>query len=626
MFYYQASSFAQTRYIIKLRDKGNNSFSLNAPEQFLSQRSIDRRNAYGISIDSTDLPVTSSYLDSIRMSGNVSVLNVSKWLNLVCIKTLDAAALTKINSFPFVISSTPFAARAARPSSKTNTELTEQMDVALSTQNLNDYYNYGQAYNQIHLNNGEFLHNLGFLGAEMQMAIIDAGFFHYKTLATFDSVRNNDQILGTWDFVNNEESVNEDYLHGMQCFSTIAANLPGTFVGTAPKAAYYLYRSEDAASETAIEELNWVAAAEKADSAGVNIISSSLGYTTFDGNLLNHTYADMNGDISICAKATDIAAKKGILAVIAIGNDGQRGWHYLSTPSDADSCLTVGAVDINRQVAAFSSYGPSSDGQIKPDIAALGLSATIANSVTGLPEFGNGTSFATPIVAGIATCLWQAFPEVNNMAIIDVLRRSADRYTTPDNRTGYGITDAKKAFVGLIKQLHTQQVMHNKCAVNISWTAKASNNMSFDIERKLPTEISYSTIITKNVSGTFSSKQFNFKDDLSFIDIPSLVKYRIKMTIGTDTSFYLDSASINYTEQCDTYIFTGDGNWDVAANWSNNTIPPDSLPAGSKIIIDPLFNGKCILNISQYVSSGSILIVNASKDLIIEGDLKIEDD
>lgn len=629
LFFQEASSFAQTRYIIRLKNKVNNPYSLNDPGQYLSQRSIDRRNLYNLPIDSTDLPITPAYIDSIRLSGDVTILNVSKWLNLVSIKTSDAAAIVKINSFPFVASTS---ASGARPQSRpvlVNKELELQIDPInpspLGVQNITDYYSYGQAFNQIHLNNGEFLHNHGFRGEQMQLALLDAGFLNYKTLSTFDSVRNNNRVLGTWDFVTNDTSVNEDYLHGMECFSTIAANLPGTFVGTAPQASFYLYRTEDVFSETVFEELNWAAGAEKADSLGVDVISSSLGYNTFDGNVGNHTYSDMNGDISICARATDMAAKKGMLVLNAVGNEGDKTWHYLVTPADADSCMAIGAVSINKTVAVFSSYGPSSDGQIKPDVAAMGVNVAIANTTNGLPEFGNGTSFATPVIAGMATCLWQAFPEVNNMTIIDAFRQSADRYNNPDTRTGYGIPDVKKAFVDLVKQLHTQQVDHNKCAVTIKWAAKCAADMNFVVERKLPTDNDYIAVATKTNTGNFAKKNFIFYDDLSSVTEPATIHYRIKMNIGIDTTFYLDSTTVNYTEPCTTYTFIGDGNWDIVTNWSNNTIPPGTLPAGSKIIIDPILNGECILNQTQYVSPGAIFIVLSDKKLLVEGKLEIQE-
>ena len=549
--------FAQfSRYVIRLKDKSNNNFSVNAPLQFLSQRSIDRRKRYNITIDESDLPVTPAYIDSIRLSGNVSILNVSKWLNQVCIETTDAAALNKISSFTFVIMASPIAARVAnRP-----LRIIKQLDAPFATAaNISaterpmgaDYFDYGQSYNQVHLNNTEFLHNHGFRGEGMQLSMMDGGFYHYQSLPTFDSARTNGQVLSTWDFVAGDTSVNEDNAHGMDCLSTIVANMPGIFVGTAPKTSFYLFRTEDVNSEYPVEEQNWAAAAERADSLGADVFSVSLGYSTFDNSSFNHTYADMDGNTTIIAKAADFAAKKGIIVAVAAGNEGNSPWHYITTPADADSVLAIGAVDINRHIAAFSSYGPSSDGQIKPDVAAVGVNAVVANPNTGNPSFGSGTSFACPIIAGIATCLWQAFPEVNNMSIIDALRKSSDRAATPDDRTGYGVPDAKKAFVSLIKKLYTQQIfIDNNCKTNIALMVKTAADMNIIIERKLPSEADYTSVSTQHSGGSFAATNFTYSDDLNGLPGNIVISYRIKMTIASDTSFYLDSAVVNYTQAC----------------------------------------------------------------------------
>ncbi len=552
-----ANSYAQfSRYIIQLKDKSGNPFLTTNPAQFLMQRSINRRIRYNIAIDESDLPITPAYLDSIRLTGNVTVINVSKWLNQVCIQTTDAAALIKINSFVFVKGTSPIAARVGNiisPISKPLDPPRQPLPIMITgkPQSPTDFYNYGESFPQIHLHNGEFLHNHGFRGEGMQLAIMDAGFYHYQSLPTFDSVRKNQQILGTWDFVANETSVNEDFAHGMNCFSTIAANIPGTFVGTAPATSFYLFRTEDVSSEYPVEEQNFAAAAERADSLGVDVFSVSLGYTTFSNNLFNYTYNDMNGNTTISAKAADFAAKKGIFVTVAAGNEGSSSWHYITTPADADSVLTVGAVALNRQVALFSSFGPSSDGQIKPAVAAVGSGAVIANQSTGFPSFGNGTSYSCPIMAGVATCLWQAFPEVNNMGIIDALEKSADRFTTPDDRSGFGIPDVKKAFVQLIKKLYKQQIsISNSCKTNIGFTVKIATDMNIEIERKLPTDAAYKTISMFTPTNNFAATSFVIEDDLNDLQSDIAIKYRIKMSIAADTSFYLDSAAVNYTKSC----------------------------------------------------------------------------
>ncbi|MEO7139390.1 MAG: S8 family peptidase [Ferruginibacter sp.] len=540
-----------TRYIIKLKDKSFNGFSTVNPSQFLSARALQRRNRYNIAIDSTDLPVTQRYIDSIRLAGAVTILNTSKWLNQVAIRTSDAAALAKINSFPFVLATAPVGS-ITRP---TETAVNKMLDAKINPadpQGLQGpagatgtagYYNYGKSNGQVKIHNGDFLHNHGFRGEGMQMAILDAGFFHYLTLPTFDSVRMQNRILGTWDFVANETSVDEDNSHGMQCFSIIAANLPGTFVGTAPNTSFYLYRTEDVASEYPIEEQNYAAGLEQADSLGVDITSTSLGYNQFDNASLNYTYSDMNGNTTISARAADFAAKKGMLNVIAAGNEGNSAWHFLTTPSDADSVLSVGAVDTVKNIASFSGYGPSSDGQVKPAVASVGLSTWVASPANGQPTLGNGTSFACPNMAGITTCLWQAFPEQNNMTIINTLELSATKASSPDNRVGYGIPDVKKAFVMLQKATYTRSLSLVNCSVDIRLSIKTDNSMKVVIERKLPAETNYSTLQQLQYNGSFSLQNLQYTDAVVSA-VEGLINYRFKMEIGTDTTYYLDSTSI----------------------------------------------------------------------------------
>ncbi len=545
------SSGQFTRYIIQLNGKAGTPFSLSNPSAFLSQRAIDRRTKTGVAIDSSDLPITPAYIDSIRLAGNVTILNVSKWLNRVCIKTTDANALAKISTFPFVISSKPIAARVlpgiTLPGNKIEPTLQgAAVPMALARpENALNYFSYGQSFNQVHLNQTEFLHNHGFRGEGMRMAILDDGFYHYLSLPTFDSVRSNNQIKETWDFVAVEPSVNEDDAHGMNCFSTIAANLPGTFIGTAPYSNFFLYRTEDISSEYPVEEQNWAAAAERADSIGIDVISTSLGYNTFSNNIFDYTYADMNGHTSTIAKAANLAAKKGMAVVVAAGNEGNYAWHYITTPADADSVLTVGATDIYGQPASFSSYGPSSDGQIKPDVGAVGLSAVVADINSGLPSYNNGTSFATPIMAGMLTCLWQAFPELKNMDMVDALHHAGSKYSTPDNRVGYGVPDAKKAFVYLIKKNYQQQVqLQDDCQANIHLTVKSAVDMPVELQRKLPAEAGYTSIHTFTSSTGFTINDFYFQDDLTAMDEGTAVQYRMKMSIASDTAFYLDSATV----------------------------------------------------------------------------------
>ena len=558
--FFLTNADAQTRYLVKFKNKGSNPFTIANPSLYLSQRAIDRRIRYNIAIDSTDLPVTPSYVTGVRNAGAVTILNSSKWLNEVAIRTTDAAALAIINNLPYVLSTTPVASFTGQPPVFVNKRLDSvspnQPDpVSSFTERIMaNFYNYGRANGQIRLHQGEFLHNHGFRGEGMRVGILDAGFYHYLTLPTFDSIRLNNQILDKWDFVANEASVDEDDSHGMNCLSTIAANLPGNFVGTAPKATFCLYRTEDVAGETKIEEHNLAAGFERSDSIGADVVSVSLGYYTFDNPAQNYTYANLDGNTTLSAIAADLAAKKGMMPVVAAGNEGTSAWHYIITPGDADSVMTVGAVDTLAAIASFSSYGPSSDGQIKPDLAATGRNAVVASPFTGLPVFSNGTSFATPILAGLTISLWQAFPEFNNMTVLDAMRRSATKFTTPDDRVGYGIPDMKKAFTILLKKSYTQQSSLSACVASFQLNVKQDNTMNILVERKQSSELIFTPLKTIAGTASFSNKNVNFTDDLSQLMSGSNVSYRIKLAIGSDTTFILDSLSVIVPATCVTPV------------------------------------------------------------------------
>src|ERR1035437_5522485 len=298
--------------------------------------------------------------------------------------------------------------------------------------------------------NGVCLHNKGFHGEGMIIAVMDADFWKVDSLPAFDSLRVNHQIIGKWNYVDNDSLVYGSHTHGEMTLSDMGGNIPGRIIGTAPKAKYMLFITEDAYTENIIEEYNWASAAEYADSVGADVFSTSLGYTTFDSvkinnvtvvNPANHSRADMNGRTTPIAIASAIAASKGILPVCSAGNEGWSPWHFIGTPADADSTLAVGAVDSLKNLAGFSSRGPSVDGRIKPNVAAQGSPAVVGDPGTGDIEYLSGTSFSGPITAGMATCLWQAHPTSTNMQLLNAIQQSASRHANPDSLTGYGIPD-----------------------------------------------------------------------------------------------------------------------------------------------------------------------------------------
>jgi len=540
------------RYLVTFKNKSNSVYSFANPIEFLSQRAIDRRLRYNINIDSTDLPINNNYIEAVRTSGTVTILNQSKWMNQISIETRDSGALTAIANLSFVENILGIASRYS------NNALSKFADDTLTALPLNNsvyktqqenVYQYGASNAQIKIHQGDFLHNHGFNGKGMQMAVIDAGFYRYNSLPTFDSLNRNGQILGTWDFVNNNQNVSEDDAHGMHCLSAIGANLPGVFMGTAPKSSFYLFRTEDVRTEYPIEEHNFCVTAERADSLGVDVCSVSLGYNTFSDPQFDYTYANMNGSTTISAKATNIAARKGLLMVMAAGNEGNSSWRYVITPADADSCMAVGAVDSLGNVANFSSYGPNSNGQIKPDVVAIGRNAIVANNNTGMPNFGSGTSYACPNMAGISTCLWQAFPEASNMKIRSVLRQSASNFNTPNDRTGFGIPDAKKAFVVLQKSYATYNARFFQCTSILNLSIKTDTSMYISVERKFPNQSNYTEIVSLHSDDQYGMHDFEYIDNLDQTNYGS-VYYRYKMKIGTDTTFYMDSSIVNYLNPC----------------------------------------------------------------------------
>jgi hypothetical protein len=282
---------------------------------------------------------------------------------------------------------------------------------------------------------------MGYCGQGMLIAVIDAGFNSADIMSCFDSLRANNQIKGTRDFALPGNNVYSTSMasHGTSVLSCMGAYSNGQMVGTAPKADYWLLRSEVGATESIIEEYYWVSAAEFADSIGADLINSSLGYTTFDNAATNHTYADMDGNTTIVTKGADKAAEKGILVVNSAGNSGGGGWWYIGAPADGDSVFTIGAVTATGARSGFSSVGPTSDGRIKPAVSAQGT-GTVLFSPSGLGS-GNGTSFSSPIMCGMTACLWQAFPELNNMQIIELIKSSASQASQPDSLLGWGIPD-----------------------------------------------------------------------------------------------------------------------------------------------------------------------------------------
>ena len=419
------------KYRISLKDKAATDYSLQKPEMYLSKKSIERRKRQGLEIDSTDLPVCKKYVDAIRKKG-VHVLVTGKWDNFVTVSCNDSMLIAEIAGLPFVRSTE----RVWRGVAKRASERDSLINKPLRTDSL-----YGPAITQIKMSHADRLHEAGFKGQGMTIAVIDAGFHNVDKIEAMKNIN----ILGTRDFVNPEADIYAESSHGMSVLSCMAMNQPNVMIGTAPEASYWLLRSEDEYSENLVEQDYWAAAIEFADSVGVDLVNTSLGYYSFDDPTKNYRYRDLNGHYALMSREAAKAADKGIVVVCSAGNSGSGSWKKITPPGDAENVITVGAVNKYGVLAPFSSVGNTADGRVKPDVVAVGLGSDVMGTDGNL-RHANGTSFSSPIMCGMVACLWQACPELTAKEIIELVRRSGDRAVFPDNIYGYGIPDLWKAY------------------------------------------------------------------------------------------------------------------------------------------------------------------------------------
>ena len=417
--------------------KPNAQAFFNNPLSELSQRSIDRRANQNIGLDIKDVPINQSFIDQITATEGIVVLAKSKWFNALHIQGSEDAIrlLTELSFVERVDFANRLLNNPLRPTvPKKNIK---KVNKVFETDVL---FNYGNSANQIQMLNGQLLHQQNFTGAGKIIAVMDGGFPGVNTASTFSRLRNNNQILGGYDYVNRNTDFYSGLSHGTLVLSTMGGFKDNELVGTAPDASYYLFITEDGANEWPLELSLWVEAAEEADRLGVDIINTSLGYTEFDNPNYNFTYADMNGTTTFISKGLDIAFSRGMICVNSAGNSGNSPWFYISAPADAINALAIGAVNAAGDYATFSSQGPSSDGRVKPDVVAQGQQSVLS-STSGNITTASGTSFSGPITAGMVACLWQALPNATNSEIMQLIKQSASIYSNPTNEMGYGIPD-----------------------------------------------------------------------------------------------------------------------------------------------------------------------------------------
>jgi subtilisin family serine protease len=427
----------QNRYMVFFDDKSGTGYSLDAPEAFLSIEALERRYNQNIPVDSSDLPVSQVYTNTLRSLEGVSVFFTTKWMNGVLIETSESqlqeiSNLLFVRSIEYVAPGVKLSDGARTGRNSRNYKKQEVRDTVLESEAQNEFIGVDE------------MHEEGYKGEDMSIAIFDSGFEYIDQSSFFTHLFEDNLYMAGRDFIRNSGNVFQYDSHGSKVISCISAYTENVYSGTAPEAEIVLCITEDVSGEYRIEEYNWLFAAEYADSLGVDIINSSVGYSYFNDDTMDYSYNDLDGNTAVVSRAARMAASKGMLVVVSNGNEGNNAWTYLNAPADADSILAVGSVTYDEVRSNFASYGPTSDGRIKPDISALGSWARVVyqDEIT----YANGTSFSTPMVAGLAAGFWQAFPKLSNMEVIEYLKMSSSQSNAPDTLVGYGIPNFTRAY------------------------------------------------------------------------------------------------------------------------------------------------------------------------------------
>lgn len=513
---------APDKYWVQFTDKNNTPYSINKPEEFLSERSIQRRQDYGISIDQYDIPVNPSYLQAVAQTG-ATILHPSKWLNGVTVEVTNQSVLQAIQALPFVQKTRVLEDDPIKQRIKEETYFSNDF-VPVSEDKMYNRAYYGMATPQISQLNGIALHTLGFKGQGMWIGICDGGFDYVDQHEAFQSMYDENRFLGAKDFVYKNGIVYTDSSHGTSCLGLMAANVPDKYVGTAPLASYFLCRTENVNSENVLEEYNWVSAAEYLDSLGIDVISTSLGYITFDNAQFDHVYSDLDGETCVITIGSEIACSRGIFCITSAGNEGGNAFPYISAPADGEHVLTIGAVGTDGERAYFSSIGPTYDGRVKPDVMAHGYGTTVVSPGEGAYYDGSGTSFACPVLAGMATCLWQAKKELPASEIRDALRKSGNM-STPDNYYGYGIPDFMDALNTLFLEENSDFVINSVISVYPN-PSNGVVDVKLEIEGKADVKVYnqigkllYNNVITDYDNNGLDAFLTNLNEGMYFINV-----------------------------------------------------------------------------------------------------------
>jgi len=440
LFFVDSLQSQETRmYRLHLKDKGNPPFSLTNPDDFLSSKSIERRDRQDLPVDSFDLPLDPAYLEAITNTGAI-IRTYSKWVKTVTVHISDMEILPQLENLPFVDSLYCVWKGILPASNIMQVNASFELDIG----GQNTINSYGTGFTQIALNNGHLLHDVGFRGKGLSIAVLDGGFINVDRIGYFNQERIKEIINFSHDV---SDILCEGSDHGTGVLSCMLSDKSGEMIGTAPEADYYLFRTEVMNEEFPVEEDYWIAALEYADSLGIDIVTSSLGYATFDDASMNHKQEQLDGLTIPISRAADLAASRGILLFNSAGNEGNKNWGKVNFPADAEHIISVGSINSDSTRSSFSSLGYTADKRIKPDLMAMGSSVSIVN-YSGKIINSNGTSLSTPILAGLAACLWEALPDLNSFAILNLLRESGNHFQNPDSLMGYGIADIYKAYLG----------------------------------------------------------------------------------------------------------------------------------------------------------------------------------
>lgn len=502
LLFFQIHFYAQQDAWVYLIDKQNVAASIANPISILTQKAIDRKSTHGVSIDERDVPVNESYITQLKNATGITVLAKSKWLNAIHVRG-NKSQIDALSSLSF-ISFIDFADTSLNVSKPVVQKKASKLESELVT------FNYGDAFNQINMIKGNELHLLDYTGTGMAVAVLDAGFPNVNTMAAFQRLRSANNIIDGYDFVNRNANVyaNTTSSHGTWVLSTMAGYVQNQYVGTAPDASYYLFITEDALSENPVEESYWVEAVERADSLGVRVINTSLGYKTYDNPNYNHSNASLNGYTTFITKGANIAFEKGLLLINSAGNEGSDG---VTAPADSPNVLSVGAVTAGGAYASFSSVGSTNQPTRKPDVVAQGQASFVigTNDVIGT---ANGTSFSAPILAGGVVCLWQALPYKTNAEIMQLVRESASQYNNPNYFLGYGIPN-------LLAALNTELSIWNEDPEEI---LLFPNPSSGELYFRLPSQEGQWTFTLYDVLGR-QIKNFLMLDNNLPVDVSTLV-------------------------------------------------------------------------------------------------------